>query len=256
VAITAEQILADKAQIELLEARLAIAVQERQGATLTSAIDGTVLAVDAAAGDSVSAGQTVVVVDGGQGFTVSLTLALTTVKELSVGNTAVFTAGSTDQELTGRIASIGVTNLSNTSVPSFSVVLSVDQTDAVLFEGASVTVLITVAASEDVVTVPTSAVHVSGTEATVQSVEGSELVDRPVVVGAMGPELTEIADGVSLGDVVVLADLSKDVIAETSSSSSGSSLVGGGMTGPGAGLSVNVVPQMGGGTGGRPGMMP
>jgi multidrug efflux pump subunit AcrA (membrane-fusion protein) len=250
VAVTAEQILSDQAQIELLEANLAIAVQSRQAATLTASISGTVLAVNAAAGDSVSAGQTVAVIDGGQGFTVTLTMTLSTVKELAIGNPAVFTAGSTDQELTGQVASIGVTNLSNTSVPSFAVVLSVDQTDATLFDGAAVTAIITVAESGDVVTVPTSAVHVSSDGVSVQMLQDSELTDVPVSAGAMGAELTEITNGLAVGDAVVLADLSKDVISETSSSSSGFSpgggMAGGGMAGGGGSLSFNVVPERGG----------
>ncbi|MDR2566389.1 MAG: biotin/lipoyl-binding protein [Bifidobacteriaceae bacterium] len=247
--VTAEQILSDQAQIKLLEAKLVIARSERQAGTLTAAIGGTVLAVNAVAGDSVSAGQVVAVVDAGQGFTVNLTLGLSTVKELAIGNPAVFTAGSTDQELTGQITSIGITNLSNTSVPAFAVALSVDQADARLFGGASVTVLITVASSDNVVTVPTSAVHISASQASVQVLRGSELTEAPVTVGALGAELTEIVDGVALGDVVVLADLSKDVIEETSSTSGGSSLVGNGMT-TGGGLTVTVVPP--GGAGGGP----
>ncbi|MDR3360015.1 MAG: HlyD family efflux transporter periplasmic adaptor subunit [Bifidobacteriaceae bacterium] len=216
--VTAEQILSDQAQIKLLEAELAIAVQQRQGAVLTAAIGGTVLAVNAAAGQDVTAGQSVAVIDGGDGFTVALTLPVATVKQLSVGDPAVITTASTDQELTGEIASIGVTNLSSTSVPSFAVVLAVDQTDAVLFDGASAAAVITVASSEAVVTVPTSAVHISGTEASVQVLRGSELVDTPVGVGALGAESAEITAGLEVGDVVVLADLSKDVIEQTSSS--------------------------------------
>ncbi|MDR0592398.1 MAG: HlyD family efflux transporter periplasmic adaptor subunit [Bifidobacteriaceae bacterium] len=248
--ITAEQILSDRAQIALKEAEAAITRSERQAATLTATVSGTVVAVNAAAGGAVTAGQTVVVVDAGAGFTVTMTLGLSTIKELAVGNPAVFTAGSTAAELTGQVTGIGVTNLSNTSVPSFAVVLSVDQADAELFSGASVGVVITVASSDDVVTVPTSAVHVSGNDATVQRLEGSELTDVPVTVGAMGAELTEIIEGVALGDLVVLADLSKDVIEETSSTASNgvSSLVGGGMT-VGGGLNSNVVPAVPGGAG-------
>ncbi|MDR1633554.1 MAG: HlyD family efflux transporter periplasmic adaptor subunit [Bifidobacteriaceae bacterium] len=229
-----------------------MAIQERQGAAVTAAVGGTVLAVNAAAGDSVTAGQVLVVVDGGEGFTVTLTLPLNTVKELAIGDPAAFTAGSTDQELTGQVTSIGVVNLSSTSVPSFEVILAVDPTDATLFDGASATTVITVESSENVVTVPTSAVHLSGADATVQVLRDSKLVDVPVTVGALGAELTEIADGVALGEEVVLADLSKDVITETSSSG-GSSLVGGGMTGGGGNMRVTVVPQNpGGGAGGGP----
>ncbi|MDR1441745.1 MAG: biotin/lipoyl-binding protein [Bifidobacteriaceae bacterium] len=251
--VTAEQILSDQAQIELLEAELAIAVNQRQAATLTSLIGGTIVAVNVAAGDSVTSGQVAVVVDGGHGFTVTLTMGLSTVKELSVGNPATFAAGSTDQELTGQIAAIGITNQSNTSVPSFVVELTVDQADATLYAGARIAVVITVASSDNVVTVPTSAVHVSGDGASVQMEGEAGLMDVPVAVGAMGAELTEITDGVALGDRVVLADLSKNVIEEASSSSdsAGSSLLGGNnsLTGGRNGLSVNVVP----GGGGMPG---
>ncbi|MDR1392754.1 MAG: biotin/lipoyl-binding protein [Bifidobacteriaceae bacterium] len=245
--ITAERILADQAQITLLEAELGIAANNRQAATLTSSTSGTVVGVNATAGDSVSAGQVVAVVDAGQGFTVSLTLGLQTVKELSRGNPAVFTAGSTSQDLTGEIVAIGITNQSSTSIPSFTVELAVDQTSAVIYSGASVKVVITVASADNVVTVPTSAVHVSATGASVQMVGETGLVEVPVTLGAMGPELTEITSGISLGETVVLADLSKDVIGETSSNrgSSRSTLLGGDTTfRSGGGLTVNVVPPV------------
>jgi HlyD family secretion protein len=157
-----------------------------------------------------------------------------------VGNPAVFTAGSTKEELTGQVTSIGVTNLSTTSVPSFAVLLALDQTDALVFDGASATAVITVASSGAVVTVPTSAVHVSGSEASVQVLRGSEVAEAAVTVGALGTELTEIAEGVELGDVVVLADLSKDVITETSANTS--PMVGQRGAGP-AGNGIRVVPQ-------------
>lgn len=216
--VTAEQILADQAQIALDEANVSIAQQSRAAATLTSKIDGTVVAVNVAAGDAVTAGEVAVVIEGGTGFLVTMTLPLTTVKELAVGDAATFAAGSTKAALTGKVSAIGITNVSSNSVPSFTVTLSVDQKDAELYDGASVRATITVAQSDGVVTIPTSALHVSGTETTVQVDKDGTLSDLKVTTGAVGSELTEIKEGLAVGDEVVLADMSKDVTSESTSS--------------------------------------
>lgn len=251
--VTAETILADKAAIALAEAELAIAEQERTAATLTSTIAGTVVSVDAAVGDAVTTGQTVVTVDGPDGFLVTMTMPLSTIKAMSVGDEATISATSTEEELTGAVSLIGVTNVSSTSDPSFQVTLTVDQKDATLFDGASVNVEITVARSDDVVTIPTSAVHVSGTSATVQLLDGGEVTEAPVTLGAVGAETSEIAEGLAVGQRVVLADLSEDVVSDSSNNSSSSFSFSGGSGlsgsssqmpagGPPDGISVQVVP--------------
>lgn len=87
--------------------------------------------------------------------------------------------------------------------------------------GKTVRLQVAVAAVSDVTTVPTSAL-VSGEDGyEVRVVENNELTTVPVEIGAQGSELTEITDGVELGDQVVLADLDQAVTTDTESTTSG-----------------------------------
>ena len=69
---------------------------------------------------------------------------------------------------------------------------------------------------------PTSAVDLSGGQATVTVVdEAGETSAVPVVLGAVGGAYVEVT-GVEVGDVVVLADLSEPLPESSDTSSSGS----------------------------------
>ena len=120
--------------------------------------------------------------------------------------------------------------------------VAVETTDEALFNGSSAQVAITAEASTDTLTVPSSAVHRTGSRYTVQVLRSGETASADVEVGAVGPELTEILSGLSAGDTVVLADLSQPMTTDDSTDSSG------GLTGLGGETSDST-----GGTGGFPG---
>ncbi len=174
-------------------------------------------------GESVTASSSsaVITILGSDGYTVTTTVPLTKIDIVQVGQTAEITTPSTDSTLTGTVSSIGVLDASTTGEPAYTVVLALDPTDVQLYDGASATVRISVAGGAEVLTVPTSAVHVNGTTATVQVLKDGKPTDVTVTVGAVGAERTEITKGLSVGQEVVLADLDKAIDTGTSSSSSG-----------------------------------
>lgn len=227
-AASAATILADQAAIDLAEANVALAQSKLPFATLTSPIAGTVAAVSLAVGDSVEASSTtaVVTVIGTNGYTVTTTVPLNKIDIVQVGQSAKLTTPSTDAQLTGTVSSIGVLDASTTSEPAYTVVLALDPTDVQLYDGASATVRIAVAGADEVLTVPTSAVHVDGTTATVQVLQDGTPTDVTVTLGAVGAERTEITDGLSVGQEVVLADLDQAIDTGTSSTSNGLSGLG------------------------------
>jgi HlyD family secretion protein len=226
---SAATVLADQAAIDLAAANVAVAQSKLPFTLLTSPIAGTVAAVSLAVGDAVAASSTtaVVTIIGSNGYTVTTTVPLTKIDIVQVGQTAAITTPSTETQLTGTVASIGLFDASTTSEPAYTVVLALDAPDVQLYDGASATVRISVADGEEVLTVPTSAVHVSGTDATVQVLEDGTPTDVTVTVGAVGAERTEITDGLSVGQEVVLADLDQAIDTGTSSSDSGLSGLGG-----------------------------
>ncbi|MBU5421952.1 HlyD family efflux transporter periplasmic adaptor subunit [Cellulomonas hominis] len=227
---SAADLLADQAAIDQAEADLAVAQSALGMVDLTTPIAGTVASVAIAAGDAVEASSTtaVITVLGEDGYTVSTTVSLSQVDLIEVGQTAQVRAGSTDEELTGTVTGIGLLNASTTSSdPSYTVDIALDPSDAALFDGSSAQVSIAVAASDATLTVPSSAVHLDGGTATVQVLRDGTVEEVEVERGAVGPERTEIADGLAEGDEVVLADLGQAMTTDDATSGTGLSGLGG-----------------------------
>ena len=208
--MTAATILADRARIALREADVAVAEHELTLVDLTSPVAGTVAAVGLAVGDRVEASSTtsVVTVLGDDGHVVTLSVPLTSIDAVAVGQTADVRVATTDADLTGTVSSIGVLDVSETSTPAYTVLVALDPTDEPVVDDSSAHVEIAVAAAEGVLTVPTSAVRTTAGEAAVRLLGADGTVtDAAVETGAVGSELTEVRDGLEVGDVVVLADL-------------------------------------------------
>jgi len=249
---SAADIVADRAAIDVAEQDVDIAKSQLALVTLTSPISGTVAAVDLAKGDSVQAGSTtaVITVVGGTGYTVSTTVPLGSIDVVKVGQSAAVTVRSTDEALTGTVSSIGVTNVStSSSTPSYAVDLEVDS-DTQLYDGSSAQVRIEVAGGAKVLTVPTSAVHMDGSQASVQVLSGDTVKSVDVTRGAVGSELTEITKGLTAGQKVVLADLNEPMESGDDSSSSGLSGLGGSSDQQGGAGSFQGGPPGGGNFGG------
>ena len=226
---SAEDILADRAAIDAAVARAEIARAALGMATLTSPVPGTVGAISIAPGDTVTASSStaVVTVLGDTGHAVTMTIALSVIDTVAVGQPAKTTVASTDQVLTGAVSSIGILDVSTSSTPAYTVVVTLDPTDERLFDGASARVTITVSGNEATLTVPTSAVHVDGTAKTVTVLRDGEPVVVDVETGAVGDERTEILSGLAAGDEVVLADLSKPLTEDEGTNTTGLSGLGG-----------------------------
>ena len=227
--ITAEQILADQASVDLAESKVAIAQDDRQRYQLTSRISGTVAQVALAKGDTVSASSSsaVVTVVGKNGYVVDATVPLTKVTLLKAGQTADVSIVGASKTLGGTVSSIGVVNQSETSTPSYTVSITLDDASKKLYDGSSAQLEIAVAAAKDATVVPTSAVTVSGTKHTVQVLRDGKATTVAVEVGAVGSDVTQITSGLKKGDTVILADLTKDVTSGSDSSTNGLSGLGG-----------------------------
>ncbi|WP_186812691.1 HlyD family efflux transporter periplasmic adaptor subunit [Cellulomonas composti] len=219
---SAADVLADRAAIDLAQARLDLANAQLTFVTLTAPIGGTVAAVSIVAGEDVGAASdsTVVTIIGGDGYVVTSSATLAQVGLLAVGQSADVTVRTTDAPLTATISSVGVLNTETSSTtPSYTIDLVVDPTDETLYDGSSAQLTIAVADGDEVLTVPTSAVHVESGTTTVQVLRDGAPAQVEVTTGAVGAELTEITDGLSAGDEVVLADLEQQLVSDDSSSS-------------------------------------
>ncbi|OCI30989.1 HlyD family efflux transporter periplasmic adaptor subunit [Oerskovia enterophila] len=244
-AASAQQVLADRAAIDLAEAQVAIAQADAQRSTLTSPIAGTVAQVALAVGDQVEASSTsaVVTVLGADGYVVETTVPLTAVVSLAVGQETAVTVSDDPTVRTGTVSSIGVLSTSTSSTPEYPVTIALDPQDETLYEGSSAQASITVAGGTDVLVVPTSAVRATGTARTVAVLRDGTVTDVTVEVGAVGQETTEITSGLEAGDEVVLADLTQEIVTDEESST--------GLTGLGDSGSTQQRGQMPSGGGGQ-----
>jgi multidrug efflux pump subunit AcrA (membrane-fusion protein) len=208
--------------------------------------------VSLSAGESVTASsstETITVV-GDNGWVVDTSVGVTGIGALKVGQQASATVSGVSAKLTGAVSSIGVLNTaSDSSTPSYDVKIKLDDTDAALLNGASANLDVSITTAKDVLSVPSSAVHVaSGDKYTVYVVKNGKLVTTSVEVGAVGSDRTQITSGLAAGDQVELADLSSTTSSDSTSSSSSSRL--GGSTSGGFG------PSGGSGGAGGPGSGP
>ncbi|UJP11291.1 HlyD family efflux transporter periplasmic adaptor subunit [Microbacterium sp. KUDC0406] len=221
--ITAERILADQAAIDSAEAQLAIAKQDLGFATLTSPIEGTIVAVSLATGDDVTAGSdsAVITVQSAGGYIVDASVGLSMISKIEVGQTGTVALPAFGASYDATVASIGVLNTSSSSTPSYTVTLAVDAGDDEPRIGATATATVQLASATGVLTVPTSAVTRSGSTATVQVLTDGAPKQTVITLGAIGAERAEITDGLAVGDVVVLADLDQKITSDDTSGSGG-----------------------------------
>ena len=148
--------------------------------------------------------------------------------DVKVGQTATIAIDGQTDTLAGHVASIAVApDTDDTTV--YSVIISIDGEASTMRNGATASVHIVTNQVHDVVTVPTSAVHLDGTRRTVTVVDGDTTNVVTVQTGAVGPWRTEITSGVDVNDIVVLADLDEPLPSSATDSSNGSTgAVGGG----------------------------
>ncbi|HEV7722722.1 MAG TPA: HlyD family efflux transporter periplasmic adaptor subunit [Iamia sp.] len=219
---SAEELIAYQSDVDAAAAQLVVATQALDQATIVSPLAGTVASVGLAVGDVVTAGSSTatVIVVGEGGYEVSTTVAVDDLAELEVGQPATVAVDGSAAPITGEVVAIGLSSTEGDSGRTYPVTIGLTSSDD-LRHGTLAELSIALATSTDAVSVPTSAVDLSGAQATVTVVdEAGEASAVPVVLGAVGGAYVEVT-GVEVGDVVVLADLSEPLPEPDDPSSSG-----------------------------------
>lgn len=230
-------------EVEVLQAtqELATAEQDLDGAVLEAPISGTVGQVDLVTGETASTSSGVVVVGPGAAV-ITVDLPLAQLGTVRVSQDVVVTPAGTTDEVPGLVQSIGVLPSSTTSsTPSYPVRVTVSDAPVTLASGSTATATITLATAGDVLTVPVSAVSgVSSGRGSVQVVSDGVVTTASVAVGAVGGGKVQVEQGLTEGQVVVLADPTTALPSsdDTSRFRRSTSGVGGltGQGGPGGGL--------------------
>ena len=175
-----------------------------------------------------------VVVQGDGGFEVTTTVSVDQVADVAVGQQASVVADGSHESLEGKVTSISVAPVDSTSTTNYRVVIGLDSPDARLENGSTGTVSIVTESAKSALAVPTSAITTTGRRHTVDVIDGDTTRTVAVEVGVVGSTWTEIKSGVSRGEDVVLADLSKGLPGSATSSTSNTPQFGrGGFTFPG-----------------------
>jgi multidrug resistance efflux pump len=226
----------DDAQIEIDQVNVDSLQRQVNGATITSPIAGIVSQVNVKAGQSFSnSGSTyAIVVFAPSSYDVTGTVSDSQINLIAVGQTAEVTPAGASQALLGKITSIAPAATVSSGVATFAVTAQLTDTSNSIRPGISATVSIVVNQVVHVLTVPTSAVHTTAAGSTVLVMVNGSPKSVPVQTGASDPTRIEIASGLQLNQVVVIAIVTSSV--PSSGSGAGTSVLGGGGRGTGGGF--------------------
>lgn len=136
----------------------------------------------------------------------------------------------------GVVSSYSLLGTTTSGVTSFPVTISVTGNPSGLYPGASADVELVTRYVANVLVVPTSAVHTTGTSSYVYVLKNGKEVQQTIGVGATGSEETQVTSGLRTGEEVVIASLSERVPSATSGSGFPRGGFGGGLGGAGGGL--------------------
>jgi HlyD family secretion protein len=188
-----------------------VAQQNLAAATLVAPISGTIAQVNISPGDQVTGSSSTAnfVIEGAGGEEATTTVSGTEVGQVRVGQPATVTLDGSAASISGEVVSIGVvSSTSSSGTVSFPVTIGLTGHVPTLFAGSDAQVAITLAKASNAVAVPTSAIHSIGSISFVTVVQAGKPVAVRVVVGATGPVLTQLTSGLTVGEQVVLANMS------------------------------------------------
>jgi HlyD family secretion protein len=202
-------------------------------ATLTAPMAGTVASVGLVAGSAAGSNSIVILAPGAAEITVDVPLA--NMPKVKKGMDAEVVADGATAPLAGSVTSIGLlpaatatssgrsgsgtASTATTSTVAYPVVVLVPEAGGAFVTGSQASVSLDEGTTEDVITVPSSAVTRTATgTASVTVLTGGQPTRRTVKTGLSGPTATEITAGLKAGEQVVLADLTATLPANSSTS--------------------------------------
>jgi macrolide-specific efflux system membrane fusion protein len=216
------QLAADRAGLRSARSARRSAAEALADATLRSTIAGTVASVDLSVGDTVSGTAASGPADGStdgsttgtitvlstDAFDVDVSVSASDLASLKKGLQSQITPTGTTQTLFGTVSSVGMVAESSTSGSStFPVTIAVTGKVTGVYAGSSASVSIIVRQLQDVLTVPTAAVHNTDGATTVTVSKDGKQHQQAVTLGDVFGAQTVVTKGLAEGDQVVVATL-------------------------------------------------
>jgi membrane fusion protein, macrolide-specific efflux system len=149
------------------------------------------------------------VVIGLKAWTVSASVDDTEVGLISKGDQAQITTDAVTGTVFGTVSSVSVLSSGSSGSATYPVTIAVTGTPAGLHDGASATVSIIYKQLNNVLTVPTLAIHRSGTSAYVYVAKNGAKVKQNVTTGTSSGGTTQITSGLSSGQQVYVQTITR-----------------------------------------------
>lgn len=202
---------AARAQLMQAEANLELAEIQLSYATIRSPISGVIASVSTQEGEAVAAGlaaPTFVNIIDLHRLEVHTYVDETDIGKIEIGQRARFTVDTfPGVEFPGEVTAIYPKAVIEDNVVNYIATVEIlDFKEHVLRPEMTAHVTITLDERENVLTVPTAAIHRDRGERYVNVLEGNEHVRRTVSIGWRDGARTEILDGLEEGELVVVAE--------------------------------------------------
>jgi HlyD family secretion protein len=195
-----DAILSAQQRVNAAKVTLEEAEENLAGTTITAPIAGKIISVSGKVGSSAKAGSTFITLADVYDMQISADFPEADADHLAVAQKAVITlADRPGETFDATVVQVDPVGTSDGTLTRFGVVLSFDEAPKELLVGQSAGVRVTTGSKEDVLRVPSTAVHdVSGDNGTV--LKGGAEVE--VELGLRGDRYTEIVSGLAEGDTV------------------------------------------------------
>lgn len=208
----------------------------------------------AGASTSASSSSALVTIVNVAAMEVVVPLGESDIGRINVGQPATVTVDALSSlELAAHVTTVSLLGTTSSSVTSYDVTIALDQSDAQLRPGMSVTAQVIVSQAQGAVSVPSTAISQAGGQSTVTVRRDGKDVVTPVTTGVVGDSSTQILAGVSSGEQIVIT-----MTTNAGSSSAAGSALGGSTTGTlggaAGGLGGGGFPSGGFPSGGPPGV--
>ena len=196
---TSKDLTAAKAKVAAAQAIVDTARQ-------VAPFNGTVVAVNNRVGDSVSSGETAVVLADLSSLEIEVSVSEVDINRVAVGQAVSLTAdAASGLTFKGQVAAVAVLGQSQQGVVTFPVTVVIPDPDPELKPGMTAAVSIVTESHANVLLVPNRAIRVSSGQRSVTVLFEGQQISVPVTIGLSNESLSEIASGqVREGDTVVI----------------------------------------------------
>ncbi|MGH3300593.1 MAG: efflux RND transporter periplasmic adaptor subunit [Streptosporangiaceae bacterium] len=183
--VSAARLAADQESADAAAGQVTVAQQNLAGATVVSPISGTVVSVSAKEGANASAGSTEFEVAELDSWHVQAQVPVADMPQLKTGQQASVVPDGSSTALSGAVVTIGLQPTPNSNPVTYPVTIGLAGQPSGLHQGGYAAVTITTGQTSGV-SVPTSAVHYSGSNATVTVYAAGKTRSVLVRVGTKG----------------------------------------------------------------------